>query len=148
MRLLILACSQRKRPASAPALELYDGPAYRVVRKALRNGVHDVEVWILSAEHGLIPADQVVAPYDRRLTRDRAVELAIPVSRVLAGLWQREWDDVYIEAGKLYQDLLSVAMTWSGSRPVRWSTGAIGKRMQALKKWLHHTSNGNGRKKL
>ncbi len=137
MRLLILACSQRKRPAPAPALELYDGPAYRVVRRALRNGVHDVEVWVLSAEHGLIPADQVIAPYDHRLTRDRAIELAIPVSHVLADLWQREWDDVYIEAGKLYQSLISVAMTWSGSRQVRWSGGPIGKRMQALKKWLY-----------
>ena len=137
MRLLILACSQRKRPAPAPALELYDGPAYRVVRRALRNGVHDVEVWILSAKHGLIPADQVVAPYDHRLTRARAIELAIPISRVLTNLWQREWDDVYIEAGRLYQSLISVAMTWSGARPVRWSAGAIGKRMQALKKWLY-----------
>jgi len=137
MRLLILACSQRKRPAPAPALELYDGPAYRVVRRALRNGVHDVEVWVLSAEHGLIPANQVIAPYDRRLTRARAIELAIPISRVLTNLWQREWDDVYIEAGRLYQSLISVAMTWSGARPVRWSAGAIGKRMQALKKWLY-----------
>jgi len=138
MRLLILACSQRKRSASAPALELYDGPAYRVVRRALRNGVHDVEVWVLSAGHGLIPANQVIAPYDRRLTRARAIELAIPISRVLTNLWQREWDDVYIEAGRLYQSLISVAMTWSGARPVRWSAGAIGKRMQALKKWLYN----------
>ena len=37
-RMLILACSRRKRPDEGllPAIERYDGPALRVVRRFLR----------------------------------------------------------------------------------------------------------------
>ena len=38
-RLLILSCSQRKRPDRVllPALERYDGPVFRMLRKFLRS---------------------------------------------------------------------------------------------------------------
>ena len=57
--MLILACSRRKRPDDGllPAIERYDGPAFRVLRRYLRErpaGAPDV--FILSAEHGLIGA--------------------------------------------------------------------------------------------
>jgi hypothetical protein len=37
-RMLILACSRRKRPDEGllPAIERYDGPAFRMVRRFLR----------------------------------------------------------------------------------------------------------------
>jgi hypothetical protein len=37
-RMLILACSRRKRPDEGllPAIERYDGPAFRVLRRFLR----------------------------------------------------------------------------------------------------------------
>jgi hypothetical protein len=74
-RLLILACSQRKRPDAEllPALERYDGPAFRVLRRFLRSRAPDPpEVLILSAEHGLIPRDLPIAAYDRKMTPARA----------------------------------------------------------------------------
>jgi hypothetical protein len=74
-RLLILACSQRKRPDAEllPALERYDGPAFRVLRRFLRSRAPDPpDVLILSAEHGLIPRDLPIAAYDRKMTPARA----------------------------------------------------------------------------
>ena len=60
-RLLILGCSQKKRPDSGllPALDRYDGPMFRVLRKCLREcpgGAQGLETYILSAEFGLMQA--------------------------------------------------------------------------------------------
>ena len=77
-RLLILACSQRKRPDKGllPAVERYDGPAFRVLRRFLRHSPSKApDVLILSAEHGLIPHDLPIAAYDRKMAPTRAHEL-------------------------------------------------------------------------
>ncbi len=54
-RLLIVTCSQRKNPTLGllPAIDRYDGPAFLVLRKYLREGVGDApRVLILSAKYG------------------------------------------------------------------------------------------------
>lgn len=86
--LLILACSATKRADAGdlPALQRYDGPAFRVLRKALREraGLSDVlTICILSAEYGLIGADTPIPDYDRRMTRARAWELYLSVQQAL-----------------------------------------------------------------
>ena len=63
-RMLILACSRRKRldEGLLPAIDRYDGPAFRVLRRFLRErpaGAPDV--LILSAKHGLIAHDLPIA---------------------------------------------------------------------------------------
>lgn len=76
--MLILACSQRKRPDEEllPAVERYDGPAFRILRRFLRERPSQApDVLILSAEHGLIPHDLPIALYDRKMTPARAREL-------------------------------------------------------------------------
>src|SRR5215211_4455445 len=77
-RMLILACSRRKRPEEdlLPAVERYDGPAFRVLRRFLRESPSKApDILILSAEHGLIPHDLPIAAYDRKMTEARAHEL-------------------------------------------------------------------------
>ena len=59
-RLLILSCSQRKHTSldPLPAIERYDGPLFKVLRRFLRESSHqarDLDVFILSAAYGLIP---------------------------------------------------------------------------------------------
>src|SRR6516165_8151574 len=77
-RLLILACSQRKRPDASPLppLERYDGPAFRVL-KHYRRLTQDsgLIVYVLSAEFGLISAKKRIPLYDRRMTPQRGDEL-------------------------------------------------------------------------
>ena len=61
-RLLILSCSKAKRADCGllPAIDRYDGPFFRVLRRYLRQQPADPPVvHILSAEFGLIPADDV-----------------------------------------------------------------------------------------
>src|ERR671937_639945 len=77
-RLLIVACSRRKRadPGLLPAIERYDGPAYRVLRRYLRqHPSQPPDVLILSAELGLVLHTQPIPAYDRLMTPQRAREL-------------------------------------------------------------------------
>lgn len=85
-RTLILSCSQRKRPDPGflPAIDRYDGPPFRVLRRYLRQPeITPPHIRILSAEFGLIPPDEPIPDYDRLMTPTRAVELRPRVGEAL-----------------------------------------------------------------
>ena len=69
MRLLLLGCSERKaeKRGRLPAFQRYDGPAYRVFRKFLRDSRGagpPMNLYILSAKYGLISGDILIPDYD------------------------------------------------------------------------------------
>jgi hypothetical protein len=97
-RLLILSCSQRKRPDAIllPALERYDGPMFRVLRKFLRENpskeLHP-DVYILSAQFGLISADQLIPIPDfckRSISHGLWFYYRFTLSRTYAGVENRK----------------------------------------------------------
>lgn len=63
--LMIVACSAAKADHPAPAADLYRGSLFTMNLAAAR--AESPRVMILSAKHGLVPAEQVVAPYDTTL---------------------------------------------------------------------------------
>lgn len=69
-RVVLVSCCGEKLEAPASALELYRSRLFRLARAyAEQHG----DAWlILSARHGAIAPDQVVAPYDLRLPTRRA----------------------------------------------------------------------------
>jgi hypothetical protein len=80
-RVLVLGCSRRQRPdlRPLPAIQRYDGPSFRVLRRYFRNvtgAEQGMVVMVLSAEHGLIPGELPILPYNRTMTTERARELA------------------------------------------------------------------------
>lgn len=89
-RLVIAGCSRRKAATQAPvpALELYQGGGIPWLRARIG---HDIRlrgrIRILSAGHGLLPADRPLLPYDRRMDRERAAQLVPEVTAVLASDW-------------------------------------------------------------
>ena len=105
-RLLILSCSHRKQSTQGllPALQRYDGPAYRVMNKFMRvhsSGVRSLDVYILSAEFGLISSDKLIPNYDRRMSYQRAKELQQPVLSALKHiLICKQYRDLFINLGK------------------------------------------------
>jgi hypothetical protein len=112
-RLLILSCSQRKRPDRVllPALERYDGPVFRMLRKFLRScpaRESHLEVYILSAQFGLISAHQPISYYDCRMTPQQA---SIFQPQVLAQLRyilrNKQYKELFISVGKDYAAALS-----------------------------------------
>jgi hypothetical protein len=140
-RLLILSCSQRKAPAKGrlPAIDRYDGPAFRVLRKYLREGPAEVPtVLILSAKYGLIESERQIPWYDHRLSnasadrlRPRVLEVARHVLR------SHPWRAVGLCAGKEYQSALSgLAELMPAGVRLDLIAGGLGKRLAALRDWL------------
>ncbi|RKS07040.1 hypothetical protein DFP74_2692 [Nocardiopsis sp. Huas11] len=74
--LVIVGCSREKKSAPAPALSLYEGwgvPPLRARVGSYRE--YRQRVMILSARHGLLRAEETVAPYDQAMTPERARQL-------------------------------------------------------------------------
>ena len=110
--LLILACSQRKRPDAGllPALERYDGVNFRVIHKAEREGYlpENLDILILSAQYGVIEADTLIENYDLKMTKQRAKELQTEVSKSLDNfLTKTAYDEICVNLGKTYLIALS-----------------------------------------
>ncbi|MBC7299820.1 DUF6884 domain-containing protein [Nocardia salmonicida] len=88
-----MACSKQKAPQPLPAFELYQGPFTQLCLRAARTHVGDSHIRILSAAHGLLRLDEVVEPYDVRLTeasaliakvRDQAARTDLLAEQVMA----------------------------------------------------------------
>ena len=141
-RLLILACSRRKRRdhGPLPAIERYDGPAFRVFRRFVRERPAEAPgTLILSAEHGLISHDTPLAAYDRRMTPARARELRplvlAELDRVTGG---RRPPEVLFCAGRRYLSALSTdGAAFPANANVKVCEGAMGKKLAELHDWLH-----------
>jgi hypothetical protein len=140
--MLILSCSQRKRMDEGllPAIERYDGPAFRVLRRYLREKPAEVpHILILSAQHGLIAHDVPIAAYDRKMTPARVRELRPLVSaeldRIVGIQAPRE---ILIVAGQHYLRTLSANDASSISVPnASVCKGAIGRKLAELHDWLY-----------
>ena len=142
--LLILACSKRKRsdPGLLPAIERYDGPAFRVLRRFLKQDlseVIDISVYILSAEFGLIPGDRPIPDYDRRMTKLRAKELQPKAVKQIkdilnASLYQKLLICVgrdYLAALEGYHQFITKKIT------VEIAKGGLGQKLSILYQWLY-----------
>ena len=143
-RLLILSCSQKKHSTQGllPALQRYDGPAYRVMNKFMRvhpSEMTSLDVYILSAKFGLISACKPIPNYDRRMTLQRAKELQPrtqpELKRILSG---RQYDELFISMGKAYrQVLVGYKLLIPADFKVIVSTGIMGRKLAELRNWLY-----------
>ena len=102
-RLLILGCADRKRDSGGllPALDRYDGPAYRVIRNFLREyqWPEDVSIAVLSAEHGLFGILKGIRQYDKRMDLATATARAPECSTILSK-WATSHRSVHVALGK------------------------------------------------
>ena len=148
-RCLVLSCSRTKRRDSGllPALERYDGPLFRVLRKYLRlNPEAQLSILILSARFGLITASTPIPYYDQRMTFSRAQELRIPVQRALTERVKGCSEAVLI-LGKQYRAVLD---GWSVPHGIRvyWFEGSLGERISRLRAWLYNGGEPDRRQRI
>lgn len=148
MRLLIMACSQRKRPDPGllPAIERYDGPQFQVLRKFARkhpDAMEDINTYILSAQFGLIPATKRIPNYDRRMTINRAIELAPKIQKTIQEIFQSTtYSSLFLSLGKNYfQALQGYEKLLPLDLSTIIATGAQGRRQGQLKDWLYQGVN-------
>lgn len=143
-RLVILSCTQRKNSllSTMPAVERYDGPLFRVLRKFLRSdsaSTQALDMAILSAEFGLVSGEQPIPDYDRPMTWRRAEELRPAVLSSLAALLKQvHYTDILISLGSKYMAALAgyEALIPSEVR-IRVLTGSQGRRQADLYSWLY-----------
>lgn len=143
MRLLILSCSARKQQTTTllSAIDLYDGPAFRIVRNAHAAGaIKQAEIRILSARYGLIGAGARLATYDQRMTPARALELQSEVTQTLFAMIQNlRIDNVFVNVGRDYAPALAEFAPWCRRHDITCTeaAGGIGQRLAQLRTWLY-----------
>ena len=144
-RLVILACSQRKVQSKLlmPAIERYDGPAYKVVRKWLRTipdaRLH-LDFLILSAEFGLISDSQRIPYYDRRMTVERAKELHEETLYALKTIFSSDrYRAVFVCMGKTYRRAIEGINAFFPN--IEYSHGGIGMQISQLRQFLYNDGN-------
>lgn len=139
---LILSCSCSKKPSELPlpAVERYDGPAFRVLRRFLRKAeLPPPAIRILSAEFGLIAPDENISFYDRRMTKSRADELQPAITASFEPFWKsNQIDDLMVVASSHYVEALAGCFLMvSDGVTVNVTSGSIGRQVSVLHDWLH-----------
>ncbi len=142
-QLLILGCSQTKRKCDGllPAIDRYDGPPFRVIRKFLREHQwpSNVSIGVLSARHGLFGILKGIKDYDMRMDLATAKAKA-PDCLAILKKWIPDHDTFHLSLGKDYLPAIEPALEALKIRPSRFS-GPIGMKMSNIKSFLESTSS-------
>ena len=142
--LLIIGCSERKiqSPGEIPAIDRYDGPTYRCLRKFRDTSgfPSTLRILILSAKYNLIFPETHIANYDQKMTLSRAKDIAVDVQCDLIRCLEfydiayGGTDQVFINLGKTYMRTLE-GFGW-GTISTMEASGGIGQKTQQMKVWL------------
>lgn len=141
--LLIVACSDRKLAVKGklPALELYDGVNFRVLRKFFseHGWPAGLCVKILSAKYGLIDANDLIEFYDQRMDAKKALRCNRKVLQRLADLGG--FRSVFINLGKDYLPAIDGIRKQIKASKFVYAKEGIGCKMAEMKEWLHMLPN-------
>jgi cytoplasmic iron level regulating protein YaaA (DUF328/UPF0246 family) len=140
-RLLLVSCSNRKHSATVPVLawDLYDGVAFRLIKAAQREQrwPDDIDIWILSAEYGVISPQTSILPYNRKMTIKRALELQPEMRQTLDKITKNNnYSEIFIFAGYEYLISLEPINKCNPHKDhIRVAKGRIGEKLKSLKEW-------------
>lgn len=144
--LLLISCSERKvlSPDLLPAIDRYDGPVYRCLRKfrSEQDGKlpNNLRILILSAKYGLIFPETEIHDYDLKMTAERSEVMRSGVHQNLSQclyFYQIAYggmDQVFINLGKTYMRTLE-GFHW-GLVSTMEASGGIGLKTQQMKVWV------------
>jgi hypothetical protein len=136
--LLLLGCSDRKRAVKGkrPALDLYDGVNFRVLRTFLNEHgwPPGLSIKILSAKYGLIDATTLIENYDQRLDEPTARQMNRTVLKALARLAKPA--SAFVNLGKDYLPAIEGLDGLFDRQKIAYAEGSIGLKMARMKKWL------------
>lgn len=145
--LVVLGCSATKIQTNGalPAITLYDGPTFRVLRAFLRDyrWPPSLSVAVFSAKYGMIGGLSHIAPYDQRMTPQQAMQLASTVTRTLQK-WGPAHARIDLVLGQDYLRGIDPHFFSASTPPMEVVTGPIGMKLHRLHQMLH--TMGSGRK--
>jgi hypothetical protein len=127
---VLIPCGAAKQAQDAPAGELYTGSYHRACRRAADAlTAQGGTVVVLSALYGLVPLDQVLAPYDLRMGQPGSVTPA-RLAEQARGLGLDQAADVTVLGGAAYT---AAALTvWPEAATPLAGLGGMGYQLQAL----------------
>ena len=125
----LVACSRSKLSWSAPARNLYVSPLFRAARAYSERHYGPRRWLILSALHGLVDPETVLAPYDLSLRQLSAREREAWGNRVAVELADRfpAGTVLWFHAGALYRDAIASVVPHQVRSPLAGL--AIGQRL-------------------
>ena len=117
---IVTACGNTKQDKPMRAWQLYTSPRI----KAVYNRRMDKDMYILSAEHGLLFSEKVVGPYNRVMDGPRAEELVPQLVPIVA-----KYDTViYFKAGArgIYKQCLEMACKKADKKMISFGYNLMG----------------------
>ena len=99
--LLIISCSKTKKHLdNVPAIQLYDGQAYRVLKKGTPQ---NLEIVIISAKYGFLRSTDIISYYDQVMTVSQAAGMRKEVSAGIMNIVSGEnFSRIFISLGFPY----------------------------------------------
>ncbi|MCA9045230.1 MAG: hypothetical protein KDA69_12965 [Planctomycetaceae bacterium] len=148
-QLVVLGCSDRKLEVDGtlPAVSMYDGPMYRVLRNYLRDHhwPNSLSIAVLSAKYGLIGGISPIEFYNQRMTADRARELSGNVTETLLN-WGLSHDRVDFVLGKDYAATIDEPVLRESYKSCEVVPGGIGLKQQQFRDLLYSASRQSPRR--
>jgi hypothetical protein len=141
---LLMPCGGMKLDRPAAARDFYTGPLWTTYRKTL-GSQEAPQLFILSAKHGFVPPDRMMAPYDQLMTPERADELIANIARFgpPSGFMIGQPTDIQILGGEQYRRVMRAAVAKAiqdGEVPatasVREFVGGTGEMNRAVKQYV------------
>lgn len=138
--LLVQSCSATKQRVEnpVPALDLYDGYFFRIIKKAVRADSLQpgLDILILSAKHGVVEPEDKITYYDQRMDAERAAALnAEVITSISQKVTANDYEKVWINVGKDYrrategiEDAVDVPVAYINGSGI----GMKGKRLKRL----------------
>ena len=138
--LIIMSCSKTKKNIDiASAIEMYDGQAYRTLKKNLSG---NVRILIISAKYGLLRSTDIISWYDQEMTATKAMDLRKQVQEeVMRTTKKKNTERVFLYLGYPYNLVVSNELMryLKLNFEVQIADGYIGMRLHQLKEWLKVT---------
>lgn len=132
-RIVLIACSARKREYATKVRELYDSDLFKKSLKYAEQLEPDA-IFILSAKYELLELDEVISPYNLTLNNMKAAEVRQWAERVRGQLAKQAdlaEDHFIFLAGMNYRKYLTPSMD---SYSVPMEGKKIGEQLQFLKR--------------
>ncbi len=103
--LVINGCSQSKLPQPAQAREFYTGQLFRMVKKFSK--IHGFEQRILSGKYGLLTLNDLVDPYDLKITTKADIKRVQDKCLYQLVELHKAYDSIIVILGKKYREVIS-----------------------------------------
>lgn len=139
--LIIVSCSKKKEKwkKNVPAIELYDGPVFKILRKFLTwNKLDRLDILIISAKYGVLKHTDKINYYDELMDKSKA-EVMRPqiINKISDFLRVNSYKEIFINLGKNYLvSIDGIENLVDSSCKIIYAKGRIGKRLKQTKKWL------------